>query len=99
MILVTNDPLQYLTWSIILVAAIFVVVLVGSIGKVVYRLLRWVTTKPPVSVKSGDCVRLITGEWAKVGSGYDDGTYLVEIPAYSDFRRVERINIKDMRPI
>lgn len=99
MYLVTNDPVQYLSWALTFLAVLVVIVVLGTLGKATYRWIWWITTKPPASVQSGDCVKLRNGVWGKVGAGYDDGTYLVDVPAFGEMQVVERINIKDMRPI
>jgi hypothetical protein len=99
LILVTNDPIQYIGFLLVFVGTIFACSLLWSVAKATYEFIRWNTTRPPESLKPDDCVKLRDGKWALLRYKMEDDTWTAYVPAFGELQKVETIAVKDMRPI
>jgi len=97
MVLVTNDPAQYILWSVLFLGAIMGIAIAIAFGKWAIFNLRWALTKPPVRVSEGDYFTLRNGETAKVRYMVSDERIAVDELHGNGFSLSEVVELKDLR--
>lgn len=98
MVLVTHDPLVYLTY----VAAIIIFLVAVSLAVVITPKtvfwFRWRFTPPPTSVTAGEYIKLRDGRDAtvRIATANANGEFMIDIPS-GMFTIVDAVPLSEMR--